>query len=110
MDKLYALVTKRQIERITGDICQPPDWLAAESVSVEEALRMMTINAAYALFMENNIGSLVPGKFADLIVLSENPLSVDPDALPNIEVLVTMVGGKVEFCKNGYSSLCPGSE
>ena len=110
MDKLYALVTKRQIHPITRDICYPPDWLAAESVSVEEALRMMTINAAYALFMEHKVGSLKPGKFADLIVLSENPLEVDPDSLPDIEVLVTMVGGKVELCKNGYGSLCPGSE
>ena len=47
--------------------------MTGEVVSVEEALRMMTINGAYALFMEDKIGSLIPGKFADLIVLSDNP-------------------------------------
>ena len=68
---------------------------------------MMTIEAAYALFMEDYIGSLKPGKFADLIVLSENPLTIDPDDIINIEVLLTMVGGNVEYCAPGHEALCP---
>ncbi len=70
---------------------------------------MMTINGAYALFMEDKIGSLIPGKFADLIVLSDNPLTVDLDAIVEIDVLMTMVGGKVEHCVEDPEWVCPGS-
>ncbi len=105
---LYELVTKRQIDPNDDSIvCDPPDWLAAEAVTVEEALRMMTINGAHALFMEDHIGSLRSGKFADLIILSENPLTVDPDRIVDIDVLMTMVGGEVEQCLPGHESLCP---
>ena len=85
--------------------------MTAEVVSVEEALRIMTINGAYTLFMENKIGSLIPGKFADLIVLSDNPLTVDPDAIVEIDVLMTMVGGNVEHCLEDPEDpewVCPG--
>jgi hypothetical protein len=74
---------------------------------VEEALRMMTINGAYALFMEEWIGSLRPGKFADLIVLSEDPLTAGPDTIRDIDVLLTMVGGSVEYCAPGAETVCP---
>ncbi len=105
---LYELVTKRQIDPNDDSIvCYPPDWLAAEAVTVEEALRMMTINGAHALFMEDHIGSLRRGKFADLIILSENPLTMDPGRIVDIDVLMTMVGGEVEHCLPGYESLCP---
>ena len=71
------------------------------------ALRMMTINGAHALFAEDAVGSLRPGKLADVIVLSDNPLRVDPDTLPFLDVLMTMVGGNVEHCLPGYEALCP---
>ena len=106
INELYDFVTRRQINPDDGSVCEPPKWLAAEAVSVEEALRLMTINAAYALFMEDKVGSIKPGKFADLIILSENPLAVDPDEIVNIEVVMTMVGGKVEHCLEGHETLC----
>ena len=81
------------------------EWLAAEAITAEEALRLMTINGAYLLFMEDEVGSLKPGKLADMIVLTDNPLTIDPDALKDLEVLMTMVGGQVEYC--GDDSLCP---
>ncbi len=84
-----------------------PDWLAAKAITVEEALRIMTINGAYALFMEEKIGSLKPGKYADLVILSENPLTIPPDSLIDLQVLLTMVGGNVEYCSPGYEDLCP---
>ena len=107
---LYDLVTRKAI-RDDGTVCEPPAWLAAEAVGVEEALRLMTINGAYALFMEDKVGSLTPGKFADLIILSQNPLAIDPDEIIDIEVLMTMVGGNVEHCLPGHEPLCadPGS-
>jgi predicted amidohydrolase YtcJ len=104
---LYFLVTRKEMREDGITVCEPPDWFAAEAITVEEALRLMTINAAYALFMEEKVGSLKPGKFADLIILSDNPLTIDPDSLIDLEVLMTMVGGRVEYCAPGHEVLCP---
>ena len=104
---LYNLVTKRATRVPDGSECEPPDWLAAEAVTVETALRMMTINSAYALWLDDYVGSLRPGKFADLIILSRNPLTIDTDEIINIEVTMTMVGGTAEFCLPGHEELCP---
>ena len=65
----------------------------------------MTIDGAYALSMEQKVGSLEPGKFADMVILSDNPLAVDPDTIFEIEALMTMVGGRVEHCVQ--EDLCP---
>ena len=100
---LYTFVTRKGPMKDS----EVPDWEAAKAITVEEALRMMTIEAAYALFMEEHIGSLKPGKFADLIILSKNPLTIDPDDIINIEVLLTMVGGNVEYYAPGQEALCP---
>ena len=102
---LYHLVTRKEFSRDGMTICEPPGWYAGEAITVEEALRLMTINGAYALFMEEKVGSLKPGKFADLIILSENPLTIDPDSLIDLEVLMTMVGGRVEHCAEGHEAL-----
>ncbi len=104
---LYRFVTRNETRDDGATVCEAPDWLAEEAITVEEALRLMTIEAAYALFMEEKVGSLKPGKFADLIVLSANPITIDPDSLKDLEVLMTMVGGQVEHCASGYEQLCP---
>ena len=104
---LYSLVTRNEVRADGTTICEAPDWLAEEAITVEEALRFMSIEAAYALFMEEKIGSLKPGKFADLVVLSDSPLKVNPDSLLDLEVLLTMVGGRVEHCASGYQAMCP---
>ena len=104
---LYWLVTRQQMRDDGVSVCEPIDWLAAGAIHVEEALQLMTINAAYALFMEEKVGSLKPDKFADLIILSDNPLTVEPNSLIHLEVLMTMVGGRVEHCAVGYEAMCP---
>jgi len=116
---LYGLVTGRAVAvegayiavddsaYEPGTVCEPPDWLVPQTITVEEALPMFTINAAYALGQESVIGSLEPGKFADLAVISANPLAIDPDDIKDIRVLMTLVGGEVLYCDAGASSLCP---
>jgi predicted amidohydrolase YtcJ len=65
-----------------------------EAISVENALKACTIAGALASGDENNRGSLTPGKWADMVVLSENPLLVQPENLDGINVKMTFVGGK----------------
>ena len=66
--------------------------------TIEEALKAYTINAAWQLKREKDLGSLTVGKLADLVVLDSNPMVVQPDNLPNIQVLETYLGGE-RFCK-----------
>ena len=103
---LWGLTTRDEM-RDDGSVCEAPAWLEAGAVTVEEAVEMMTINGAYALGMDQAVGSLRAGKLADLVVLSDNPLDVDPAALKDLEVLMTMVGGKIEHCQSGSEALCP---
>jgi predicted amidohydrolase YtcJ len=72
---------------------QGPEW----AISVEEALRMYTVGSAYASFEEDTKGSISPGKFADLVVLSDDPRRVAPDAIKDLQVVQTVVDGQVVF-------------
>lgn len=67
----------------------------AEALSVERALRLITLDAAWTLRMDNCVGSLEIGKYADMTVLAEDPREVALDELPNIDVTATVVGGRV---------------
>ena len=68
-----------------------------ERLTPYEALKSITIWGAYQHFEENTKGSLAAGKLADLVILSENPLKVDPMTLKDIEVLQTIKEGKTIF-------------
>ena len=67
---------------------------AAEAIDVESALRAVTLDAAWQLFAEREVGSLTPGKFADLTIVDANPLEIDADDLDRIAVLDTWLGGR----------------
>ncbi len=68
--------------------------------SIQEAIKAYTINAAWQLKRENELGSLTVGKLADLVVLDSNPMLVLPENLPSIKVLETYLGGKVVYHRN----------
>ena len=68
-----------------------------ERITPMEGLRAYTINAAYAAFEEGTKGSITAGKLADLVVLGDNPLTVDPWEIRNIPVERTIVGGEVVY-------------
>lgn len=70
-----------------------------EAVSVEDAIRMYTTHAAHASFQENIKGTIEPGKLADLVALSEDPLAIPPAQLRDIAIEMTMVGGQVIFSR-----------
>lgn len=100
-------MTRKQAEDDRVTVCDPPEWIQDDTLTVDQALPMMTRESAYALFRDEELGSLAPVKFADLIILSASPLTANPDTLLETRVLMTMVGGKVEFCATGFESLCP---
>jgi predicted amidohydrolase YtcJ len=85
---------------------QPEAWQVAQAVTVPEALEMLTLHGAYAAHQENVIGSLKVGKYADIVVLSENPLTIPIEQIPNIKIVMTMVGGDVKYCTAGYETVC----
>ena len=68
-----------------------------ERVSFIEALEIYTINGAYTSFEEKKKGTLEVGKLADLVVLSEDPSRIDPEEIKNINVLKTIIGGKIKY-------------
>ena len=68
-----------------------------EAITAAEAVRMYTFDAAYAQFEEQVKGSISLGKRADLVVLSENPVSAKPSEIKRIQVLRTMAGGKTIY-------------
>jgi predicted amidohydrolase YtcJ len=106
LDDLYSLLTRDGVGS-DGVICPAPAWHSQHAITGEEALSMMTIHAAYALFRDDEVGSLEPGKFADLIVLSNNPLAVAPVEIPGMAVWMTMVGGRTAHCTAGQEAVCP---
>ena len=67
---------------------------AAEAITAEQALRAITADAAWQLFSEERIGSIEPGKLADLTVVDRNPLEIPPEELDRIEVRETWLGGR----------------
>ena len=72
-------------------------WLPSEKISAAAALRNYTLGSAYAASDEANLGSLEPGKYADFIVLDQNPLTIDPQELQQTKVLATYLGGNLIY-------------
>ena len=88
---LYAAVTRKGM---TGTVYGPD-----EAISMEEAIRAYTLTGAYLNFDEEDKGSLEPGKFADMIVLSEDLLTMDPDRIMEVDVEQTWIGGQLVYSK-----------
>lgn len=91
---IYAAVT-----RSTLDNKNPDGWYPEEKLTVEEALRAYTVNNAFAGFMENKTGKLLPGYYADIAILSHNLFEIPLEEIKNVRVMRTVVNGK-EVYKN----------
>ncbi len=72
-------------------------WGANQRISVDEALRVLTINGAYASHEETIKGSITPGKLADFVVLGADPHAVDPNKIKDIAVVRTVTGGRTVY-------------
>ncbi len=85
---LYAATT-----RATLDGKNPQGWFPEQKLSIQEAIAAYTMGSAYAEFQEHDKGSLEPGKLADMVLLSQDVLTIAPAAIRDTQVLRTWVGG-----------------
>ena len=74
-----------------------PDWMTDQALTVEQGLDLLTRAGAYATFEEDRKGTITVGKLADLVILSDDPRPVPIADLPAVKVVMTMIGGRVEY-------------
>jgi len=84
---IHALVTRN-------------DFIPDQCISIEEAIKTYTINAAYAAFEENVKGTIEVGKLADLVILDKNPMDVSKERIKEIQVMETIIRGKSVYRRN----------
>ncbi len=86
---IYTALTRRGL-----DGRPEAGWIPEQTVDLETALRAYTIQGAYANFLESSRGSISPGKYADLVLLSDDLFALPPERLRQARVLLTLVGGR----------------
>lgn len=87
--QMYAAVTRKSS---SGQVVGPE-----EAIDIMDTIRVYTWNGAYMSKEEDKLGSIEPGKLADIIVLDRDILTIDPEDLLNVQVLTTMVDGKIVY-------------
>jgi predicted amidohydrolase YtcJ len=92
LEGIYAAVTRR-----TLDDANPRGWVPAQKISVDEALRAYTRDAAFASFEEDEKGTLVRGKLADLVLLDRDLTRIQPETIRDARVMATVIGGKIVY-------------
>jgi len=95
MQTVYAAVT-----RATLDGQNPSGWFPEQKLTVPEAIEAYTMGSAYAEFQDTVKGSITPGKLADLVVLSDDIFTIQPEKIRDVHMLKTILGGKVVFDAN----------
>jgi hypothetical protein len=89
LTEAWSAVTRRGL--YSGDRV----WAPAEAVTPEQAMRMITIDAAYTLGVDDLVGSIEPGKLADFVVLGDDPQKVPRLRMKDVPVVATVLGGRV---------------
>jgi predicted amidohydrolase YtcJ len=89
---LYAAVTRKDTTGFPSK-----GWMTAERLTIEEAIEAYTLGSAYAEFLDEEKGSLSPGKFADIVVLDVNLLDATPEEIRDAEVVMTFLGGEIVY-------------
>lgn len=91
----YAAITRKDLEGYPEG-----GWYPEERLTRSEALKGFTIDAAYAAFEENILGSIEPNKLADFVILSDDIMKIDEKLIPNVKVLATYVQGRKVYDLN----------
>jgi hypothetical protein len=87
---IHAAVTRRRVDGSPG----LQGWVPRQRLTVEEAVHAYTVGAAYAVGLEDLLGSLASAKLADLVVLDRDIFACDPMAIAETQVMATVVGGR----------------
>jgi predicted amidohydrolase YtcJ len=95
------------VTRVLDPAVEPHAWQLAQRLTVDQLLPLMTRAGAWATFEEDQKGTITAGKLADLVVLEDDPRAVAPADLGRVKVLMTMIGGRAEYCAAGAEALCP---
>jgi hypothetical protein len=96
LTSLYAAVT-----RATLDGKHPQGWYPEQKLTIAEAIEVYTLGSAYAEFQEKQKGSITVGKLADVVLLSDDLFSIDPKAIRDVKVELTVVGGRIVYQASG---------
>jgi len=91
---IHAAVTRQ-----TLDGNNPDGWIPEQKISLEEAIRGYTLNAAFTEFAEHLKGSLEEGKLADVVILDQNLFAIPPEKILNTQVVMTVLDGKIIYRK-----------
>ncbi|MGH8168017.1 MAG: amidohydrolase, partial [Woeseiaceae bacterium] len=92
LEGIYAAVTRR-----TLDGANPEGWVPQQKITVEQALRAYTYEAAYASFEEDVKGTLKSGMLADFVLLDRDITAIPPEEIADTQVLKTVVGGRIVY-------------
>ena len=92
LEGIYAAVTRR-----TLDDRNPGGWVPEQKITVEQALRAYTVDAAYASFEEGIKGSIERGRLADLVIIDRDITQAAPETIRDARIAKTIVGGRVVF-------------
>ena len=92
LEGIYAAVTRR-----TLDDRNPDGWIPQQKITVEEALRAYTIDAAYGTFDETIKGSLERGKLADMVIIDRDLTKISAASIRDAKIMETIVGGRVVY-------------
>lgn len=92
LEGIYGAVTRR-----TLDNANPEGWVPEQKITVEEALKAYTSQAAYASFDESIKGTLNVGMLADFVIMDQNLLEIDPVLIKDTKIIQTVVGGNVVY-------------
>ncbi len=100
MHTFYAAVARKDLKHFPEDGFRP-----SEKLTREEALKGMTIWAAYANFEENEKGSIENGKLADFTILSQDIMTIEADSIPKTQVVATFINGEMVFENKNLKSI-----
>ncbi|KAK9688047.1 hypothetical protein K7432_014554 [Basidiobolus ranarum] len=91
----YAAITRNDLDGTSPQ--GPHGWFPNQKLTREQALRGFTIDAAYASFSENEIGSITPRKRADFVVFAKDIMKIKPKHIPNTKIIATVVNGEAVY-------------
>ena len=94
MENIYFAVTRKNLSGAPEG-----GWLQDEKLSVDEAVKLFTKNAAYASYTEETNGTIEIGKYADLVVAEKDIYEIDPEDIKNTKVDMTILDGEIVYSR-----------